>query len=266
MSIHDEYVDVFRDEIGIRSWIPAWRPGGNIRLGDVGRINDGEFTRAYSLTDRGISADLLDVAPPDKDGDEYFGASRDALSVSVKASGKTDAAFQGIAKASVGVKLAFSQESAVALACRDVVERRFQDERAIGDAMVESWEGGPGPKMQLGDLAVTQMLVARWGFIFGAKSSSTSVLLEFAADAQITEGAGLGQIKGKFGVVAEHETDFRAYSPVGREGMVIGYRGLLLRQTGWWLVKTVAQPRWEVSSHDGDADEHVVAFDYPMDE
>lgn len=165
--------------------------------------------------------------------------------MSTKAAGKTNAAFEGVATASVGVKLSFSKESSVAMVYREVVTQRFQDERVIGDAMVRSWSGGPGPKMQIGDFAVTQLLVAGWGFVFGAKSSSTSVLLQFEAEAKIPDGANLGGLKGSFGIVKEQETSFRAYSPGGSRGVIIGYRGLLLTQKGFLMVRTVAEPRWE---------------------
>jgi hypothetical protein len=245
MSAHDDYVDVLRDQLGIKSWIPAWRPGADIRLGAVGRIEDGEFVRAYDLEDRGLDRDLLTPDEPDKDPDDYHGSSHNAVSVDIKASGKSDAAFQGVGKASIGVKLSFSRESAVAMVYRDVVEQRYTDERSIGDAMVESWSGGPLPKMKLGDFAITQIMVAGWGFVFGAKSSNTSVLMEFSANAKIPDGADLGQLKGRFAIVSEHETEFRAYSPGGRRGVVIGYRGLLLTQEGWFVVHTVAKPKWQ---------------------
>lgn len=110
MSVHDEYVKVFRERIGIGTWIPAWRPGADIRLGDVGRIEDGEFARMYHLSDRGIPDDVLKASDPDMDPDDYDGASKDAVSVSVKAAGKTDAAFEGVAQANVGVKLRLRRE------------------------------------------------------------------------------------------------------------------------------------------------------------
>jgi hypothetical protein len=242
-SVHDEYVDVLRDRIGIKSWIPNWRPGADIKLGAVGRIEDGEFTRAYSLKDRGISDDVLKLAEPDTQPDDYDGASDNALSIDIKAAGETDQAFKGVAKASIGVKLSFSRESAVAMVYRGVLQHSFEDERTIGDAMVESWSGGPMPKMKIGDFAITQTMVAGWGFVFGSKSAKTSVLLEFAADAGIPKGAKLGQLKGHFGIVNENDTSFRAYSPGGEEGVVIGYRGLLLTQIGWFFLETVAEPR-----------------------
>jgi hypothetical protein len=66
VTIHDEYVEVLRDQVGIKTWIPAWRPGSDIRLGDVGRIEDGEFARMYHLADRGIGPDVLKKQTPDQ--------------------------------------------------------------------------------------------------------------------------------------------------------------------------------------------------------
>jgi hypothetical protein len=167
------------------------------------------------------------------------------VTVDIKAAGKTDEAFGAVAKANIGVRLGFKSDSSVVMVYRGVIHHAYEDEPRIGDAMVKSWDGGPLPKMDLGDFAVTQMLVADWGFVFGAKSSSTSVLLEFSADAKIPDGASLGSLKGHFGVVREHETDFRAYSPGGGRGVVLGYRGLLLTKKGILRIKTVAEPKWQ---------------------
>ena len=54
MSQYDIYRGVFRDRFGIKTWIPAWRPGADVRLGMAGRIVGGEFVFEYDLADRGL--------------------------------------------------------------------------------------------------------------------------------------------------------------------------------------------------------------------
>lgn len=88
--------------------------------------------------------------------------------------------------------------------------------------------------------------------------------MEFAADVQIPEGAPLGSINGSFGVVSEHETSFRAYSPGGARGVVLAYRGLLLKQKGWLVRHTIAEPKWRgLGPTPPEADEDpLAAVDY----
>jgi hypothetical protein len=239
VSQSDVYRKLFRDRIGIRTWIPAWRPGADLRLGMTGRVVNDEFVYEYDLSARGI-----DVPPPDdvaEQYDNYEGTTEAGVDISVKASGQTDAAFQSVAAADVGFKLAFKKTDAMAVVYRDIREHRITDQRALAERMVESWNGGPWPKMQLGDFAITAILVASYGFAFGSSRNDAEVVIRAGADLG-APGANLGSIKGDIGVAWQKGTSFAALSP---NGVVIGFRGLQLRQKGLFFKRTVANPVFE---------------------
>jgi hypothetical protein len=67
-SQRDEFRKVMRDDVKIRSWIPVWRPGADIRLGSVGVTQEGEFRHQYVLTDRGL--ELPKQRTPDRHPDD----------------------------------------------------------------------------------------------------------------------------------------------------------------------------------------------------
>ncbi|MEW6583486.1 MAG: hypothetical protein AB1416_12080 [Actinomycetota bacterium] len=237
MSQHETYDEVFRDRFGIHTWIPAWRPGADLRLGMAGRIRDGEFVYEYDLKDRGVALPV--PPPPDTRPDEYQWSTEGGVDISVKAAGETDTAFKAVAAADVGFRISFTSSDAMAMVYRDVREQRLGDERAIAEQMVRAWNGGSWPKMQIGDVAVTQLLVAGWGFAFGASAKGAEVVLR--ADAGLgSPGASLGNVTGKVGVSWQESTSFAALSVDG--GLVIGFRGLELVQEGFIFKQTVAKP------------------------
>ena len=197
MSQYDVYRSVFRDRFGVKTWIPAWRPGADLRLGRAGRIVGGEFVYEYDLKDRGVS--LPSEQPRSESETDYQWTTENGVDISVKAAGQTDAAFQSLAKADVGFKLAFRSSDAMAIVYRGVAERHLGDQRALAERIVESWNGGPWPKMQIGDVAITSLLVASWGFAFGASQVGAEVVIRAEADLG-TPAADLGSIKGKVGV------------------------------------------------------------------
>jgi hypothetical protein len=239
MSQHDVYRSAFRDKFGLRTWIPAWRPGADLRLGMTGRIVNGEFVYEYDLEDRGVQLPTPDTADPGKD--EYQWSTEGGVQVSIKAAGEPSAAFSPVATADVGFRLQFSKSDAMAVLYRDVVEHRYPDQRSVAEQMVKSWAGGPWPKMQIGDVAITAVLVAGWGFVFGAASEGAEVVLN--ADASLGQpGASVGSVRGAVGVARQESTSVAALST---HGLVIGYRGLELRQTGMFSRRTVAKPRLE---------------------
>lgn len=246
MSQHDVYRNLFRDRIEIKTWIPAWRPGVDLRLGMTGRVVHDEFVYEYDLGARGI-----EVPPADDVASEYAnyeGTTEDGVDISVKAAGETNEAFHSVASADVGFKLTFSKKDAMAMVYRDIREHRITDQRMLAERMVESWNGGPWPKMQLGDLAVTALLVASYGFAFGSSSQSAEVVVRASADLG-APGASLGSIKGDIGVAWQKSTSFAALSP---NGVVIGFRGLELRQEGLFFKKTVAKPVFEAVEEPGE--------------
>lgn len=252
MSQQEQYLDLFRDRFGIKTWIPAWHPGADIRVGMAGRIDEGEFIYAYNVTDRGVK--LPDPPPPDAHPDDYEWVTERSASLSVKAAGETDQAFKGVAKAEVGFKLDFTNESGMAVVLREITEQRAGDERAIAVEMVESWNGGPWPKMEIGDVVVTQTMVAGWGFAYGGSDSGGSVVIK--TDASIGSGdSKIGDIKGKIGVAFQQKTGFKALSA---GGLTIAYRCLELRQKGWFFKRTVAKPRYKSIIGDENEDELII--------
>lgn len=239
MSQYDMYHQVFRDQIGIRTWIPSWRPGANLQLGMVGRIEHGEFVRAYDLSERGIT--LPDPGPPDGQPDEYEWMSEGGVKISFKVAGETNQAFKAVAAADVGFRLDFGHSDALAMVYRDVLEQRLGDERALAEEMIRSWKGGPPPKMEIGDLVITQVLMAGSGFSFGAGSKDAHVVLK--GDAGVGPvGGSLADIKGKVKIAFKKGTSFHA---VSEGGLAIGYRCLELKQKGIFRKETVAKPRLE---------------------
>jgi hypothetical protein len=232
----DVYLDLYRNQVGITTWIPAWRPGPDLKLGMAGRLTGGEFVFEYYVKDRGVQV------PPDEQQDtglaDYEGTTDGGVDISVKAAGQTDQAFQVVAAADVAFKLTFKKSDAMAIVYRDIREQRFTDQRVLADELVKSWEGGPWPKMQLGDVVVTSLLRASYGFAFGSSTRGAEVVLRAAGNIG-APGANLGSITGEIGVAWQRATSFSALSPAG---VIIGFRGLQLRQEGFFLRRTVARP------------------------
>lgn len=252
MSQQERYVELFRDEFGITDWIPTWRPGADVRIGMSGHIDDGRFVYEYDVTDRGIK--LPDPPSPDRQPDDYEWMSEDSASLSIKAAGETNEAFKNVAKAEVGFKVDFQDESGMAVVLRDITERRAGDERVIAEQMVESWSGGPWPKMEIGDVVVTQVMVAGWGFAYGGSQAGGSVVIK--TDASIGSGATkIGDIRGRIAVAFQERTGFKALSA---GGLTVGYRCLELRQEGWFFKKTVAKPLYKSDAADEVEDELII--------
>jgi hypothetical protein len=239
VSQYDSYRSVFRDRFGIKTWIPAWRPGPDLRLGMAGRLVGGEFVYEYDLQNRGI--DVPRKKPHNRAGTDYEWSTEDGVDISVKAAGQTDAAFASVANADIGFRLTFKASGAMALVYRGVTEQHLGDQRSVAEQMVASWTGGPWPKMQLGDVAITSLLIATWGFAFGASQMGAQVVLRVGADVGAPV-ANLGSIKGNVGVAWQKSTNFSALSP---NGLVIGFRALELRQRGLFVRTTLAEPRYE---------------------
>jgi len=255
VSQYDVYRSVFRDRFGIKSWIPAWAPGADLRPGMTGRMVAGEFVYQYDLKHRGVN--VPDELPPSGKCTDHQWSTENAVNISVKASGQTDAAFQSLAAADLGFRLSFTDSDAMAIVYRNVTERHLIDQRALADEMVKSWQGGPWPKMQLGDIAITSLLVADWGFAFGASESGAEVVLRASADVG-PANASLGSITGKIGVAWQRSTSVSALSP---DGLVVGFRGLELRQRGLFVKKTVAEPKFEGAAEPETTEEPLVPAD-----
>lgn len=260
MSQHDLYEEVFRGRFGIKSWIPVWRPGADLRLGATGHITEGEFVREYDLKDRGVK--LPSLVSADHGRDQYEFSTDGGVEVTSKLSGETNKAFKNLASADLGVRVDFTKDDAMAMIYREVHERRFQDDRAIAEEMVRSWNGGPWPKMQLGDIAITQLLVSGWGFAAGSSSRGSNVVIR-ASTSIGPAGKSVADLQGRLGIASQENTSFTALSESGE--LAIGYRGLELRQEGFFFKRTVAKPIRAGLADAGELDDEPVlareAFD-----
>ena len=102
----------------------------DLRLGTTGRITDGEFVYEHDLKDRGLEVPAANEAQTGTT--DYQWATEGGVDISVKASGQTDAAFQAVAAADVGFKLAFKKQEAMAIVYRGAHGRQITDQMRTG--------------------------------------------------------------------------------------------------------------------------------------
>lgn len=117
---NDDYIDAIHTHIGYRPTIP---PGDDARLGDVGIIDDGRFSRMANLEDFGIDFEQR----KDDSKVSYYYESERGVESRTKAKGDPGGPFEVLGEAEAGVRVTFSGENKVVFKATDCRETKIDN-------------------------------------------------------------------------------------------------------------------------------------------
>lgn len=131
MSLHKTYSRAVAQQTG---YLATWFPHIELRLGAIGKIEDGQFTQLTSLGNLKIAFDeLIDSNPAGS-----FDVSTESLrSIETKLAGELDDRFANVAEANAGIKVSFAGKNGAVVRTKQVRSRRIDDIAAIEQRMLE---------------------------------------------------------------------------------------------------------------------------------
>jgi hypothetical protein len=203
----------------------VWRVGEDYDVGDLAREARGSVIVGGKLSDRDRRIHF-EVGELDRRPDGYSYATADAVSVSSKLKGQSDASFSWLSKAEAGIKVQFHKANAIALRATDVTTRRVKSERELVREMELAWYDSR--RIDTGDIVITEVLRATSGLV--AVSGSDEASIEVAASVSVGSGtASLGDVSGLVRTAGESKTDFSVTVP---NGFTVAYRALEVDERG----------------------------------
>jgi hypothetical protein len=234
-SAKDVYVNAIEGRLDLgEGWHAVWLPGARIEVGMVGRLVDDVFNvyGRLSDSDRGIHFDV--DSQPQHSHLSY--ATQGGVDIVAKAQGSTNAAFKHIAAADAGVKFAFKQEKAVAVAFHELVEKHVASYRQLERDVVAAADDRE-KRMEYGDIVITHVIHAASGVALMAERSGSEV--ELKADVNLGDGPiDVGKVGGKLSIVTEEAMVFAATMP---DGVTVAYRAGVVTTSGFGS-QTVFRP------------------------
>jgi adenosyl cobinamide kinase/adenosyl cobinamide phosphate guanylyltransferase len=176
-ELYKRYAREIHDQLG---YGVSWAPSSLRELGEVGEIEDGVFVSAGNVSEIGIAYQASVAPAPEAD---WLYQSRGSTEISLKAAGATDAAFQHVATAQAGARIAFSREYAVVLAMHEARIKTLANKMAFSEALLKKYVDKELEPKQIVLVEVVETL-------------STTLLVSTArnAEAELTADADLGGI------------------------------------------------------------------------
>jgi hypothetical protein len=134
-AINTQYTREVRNRFGYSA---TWAPTLEIRLGDVGRLQDYEFEPVTSLADLGLPfGERAGSATASLD---YTSAQ--GVSFAIKAAGELPPLGSGLAAADVRIVISFNAEHAIVLQAAGCVTASIDDQRDVGERILARYESG----------------------------------------------------------------------------------------------------------------------------
>lgn len=172
---HDDYVDAIHTNVGYRPTIP---PGDDARLGDVGIIQDGRFSRMANLEDFGIEFEQR----TDDSTVSYYYESESGVESKTKAKGESGAAFEVLGEAEAGVQVTFSGKNKVVFKATDCRETKIDNvDRVKREVMALAADDGSDWDDEYS--VVTEKLTAESFVVLVSGSAGGTVELRAKGDA-----------------------------------------------------------------------------------
>jgi hypothetical protein len=169
----------------LRNYWAAWLPSTHYELGDIGVLNGYTFEKKGSL--RGLGISYSTATPPNPSPMELVSGS--GVSVTLKASGELNQAFESLPQGKAGIKIEFGTEGAFVVQCPQTFEPAIPDLMALQTSVLKAFEKG---KWDTDWVVIVRIVSAPLGTILISSSSNSQ--LELSAETDLTAGiADLGK-------------------------------------------------------------------------
>lgn len=178
----------------------AWPPNQPRKLGDVGRLVDGEFEFLTTLENLGIKFSQR-VGPP---GEDLSYTSGSSVSVQFKAEGQTLPG-ASIPQANAGVLVEFGASGAFVIQVAGPVLSQIDDIVSLGKQISTLFRTTDSGKRQWEEswCVITELLTASKLTVLISRSATSKVELSAEAKIPIGSKAPLANVGGKLSVVSQ---------------------------------------------------------------
>ena len=182
----------------------AWLPGTHVKIGDVGTLNGYLFEKEATLDGLNIKYYTESQEQPTS-----LDISSDTdVSISFKAAGETNPAFEHIGAAEAGIRIEFGSQGSFILQAPEVLESEVGDRLNLRRQLVDAFRKDVWDKNWF---VITRVVQATSATVLISKSSNAS--LEFSAKANLSSAhAALGTADAGLTVKHERGDTFRMIS------------------------------------------------------
>lgn len=244
-GLWETYLGTVHQETNYRA---TWLPGLQLKLGDVGVLENGEFLKRTTLTDLGL--DFRTEDDPQPTSITNFSSSG-VKSVTIKAAGETNESFEFVSTAKAGFRVEFTAGDAVVMKTVNARINSVRDIAALQEtllgAVVESYRDGAWrpPLWKRDWIVVVQVVDTDRGTVLASTESGASIEVEAAGD--IGPG-GIADLDAGFDIKSSRSVGVEV---VAAHGLTPVYKALRVKHAWHWLWDEVA-PAGKVPPAPGD--------------
>jgi hypothetical protein len=220
--------EVYIEQLDARFDLPAkyhphWEPHSLCKLGDVGRVENGDWQRTGNAATRGLGE--LGTPIRGSTAPLSFGAGQN-LKVQAELSGTTAPGFEFIGRAAAGIKISFGKADSLVIVATDTAYQQLPDDRAVARTMLDAFKDGE--RLTLGDQVVVGVLRAGKGMVLASAAGDAEV--NVTSDAVVRQGTiDIAELKGNL-AIANHTN--MSYARSFPRGLILGHRALELHEKG----------------------------------
>lgn len=161
------------------NYFATWLPGTPLKLGDIGIMNNNEFTAISNLLDEGLN---FEVDEDFTKSDLEYSSSR-AVSITTKIAGTAPALNSVLSDADAGFSVEFSRENAVLFKANGTLSPRIKNQIKLGAEIIERFKKGDWDKDWV---VITELITADSSTIL--ISSSDNSKIELRAKTAVSAG------------------------------------------------------------------------------
>jgi hypothetical protein len=174
-AVNVQYTRELRKRFGYSA---TWVPTSDVRLGDVGRLQNYEFERVATLADFGVQFDRRDSLTTSS----LNYTSEHGVSFAIKASGELPPLGSGLVKADAGIIISFDAGGAIVLQAARCVMTSIENQHELARGILALYEGGEWDE---DFVAVTEVVQAGRTTVLVSSSSDGSVVLKAKGDIEL---------------------------------------------------------------------------------
>jgi hypothetical protein len=228
MALYRDFANDIYSELGYRA---TWLPGTKVRLGDVGRIENGVLKVETTLSSLATPFETDTDAVPEGSLDYQ---SKSGVSVVLKAAGSLDGRFKALTSADAGALVEFSNDKAILMQLKNVTSQRIANQANLRRALLSAVVAADDQKRWQRDwVVVTDVVNAGSATIVISGGSSSR--LELKASASVAP-ASLADATARLTTVIADQVSTKI---VAESGLTPLYRALRVKRNFWWLYDEV---------------------------